>query len=129
MSRIFPRLTRIFLATALVFVGAMAHADSVVHAASVDSGGPHEHVAHAEAEATSLTARSGSIDLAKSEKNDPNHALGFCMDAHCCTPAVQMTGQDGLRHALESGKHVIAAESDYAHSITNPLLRPPRTIT
>ncbi len=128
MSCTFLRLAHLFLAAALVFAGVIAHADSVVHAASGDFGVAHEHVAHAEAEATSLTARSGSIDLAKSVENDPSHALGICLDAHCCTPAVQMTARDVLRHALESGKYVITAASDYALSIAHPLLRPPRTI-
>jgi hypothetical protein len=129
MSRTFPRLTRLFLAAALVFVGVIAHTGSVVHAASGDFGVPHEHAAHAEAEATSLTAQSGSIDLATSDKNDPSHSPGICIDAHCCTPAVQMAAQDVLRHALESGKHVIAAASDHALSMRHPLLRPPRTST
>ena len=128
MSRTFPRLIHLFLAVVFVFVSVIAHAGSVGHAASGDFGVPHERVAHAEAEATGLPARSGSIDPAESDKNDPSHALGICMDAHCCTPAVQMTAQDVLRHALRSGKGVIAAASDYALSIAHPLLRPPRTI-
>ena len=46
----------------------------------------------------------GPIDLVKPDRDDQSHTLGFCLDAQCCTPAVQMAAQDVVRHALESGK-------------------------
>lgn len=130
MNRIFPRLIRLFLATTLIFVGVITHTGSVVHSASSVFSVPHEHVSPAAAKAAGLPAQSGSINFFESETDtgDPSHALGLCLDAHCCTPAVQMTAQDVLRPPLTSGKPVIAATSNYALSVANSLLRPPCAI-
>lgn len=116
-----PRLMSVFLAAALVLSGLITHVGSVAHAASSDAGIAHEHLGQVD--------EAGPIDLAKPDTEDPSHALGFCIDAHCCTPAVHMTGQDEARHTLESGKLAIAGTANYALSIADSLLRPPRTIT
>lgn len=121
MRPVFPRLIRLFLATALVFGSVVTHAGSVVHAASNDSGIAHEHVSHTE-------AMPDLVDLADSNTSDPSHALGFCLDAHCCTPAVHMTAPDVPRRAPESGQRIIGNPSNYALSLAHCILKPPRAI-
>lgn len=119
MSRISKRLIRVFLAAALVFCGVVTHMGSVAHAAEL--GFAHEHMSHAE-------VTPGSDDLQDSDKDEPGHALGLCMDAHCCTPAVQMASQDTLLHPLTSGKLAAAVPSNYALAVALSLLKPPRAI-
>ena len=116
-----PRLISVFLAATLVLAGLITHVGSVAHAASSDAGIAHEHVGQVE--------EVGPIDLVKPDTDDQSHTLGFCLDAQCCTPAVQMAAQDVVRHALESGKLAIAGTSNYALSIADSLLKPPRAIT
>lgn len=119
MGRIFPQLIRLFLAATIVVGGIFVHMGSAAHATS-SFGVSHAHSGHSE--------KSDVTNLAKSDESVPSHALGFCIDAHCCTPAVHMAPQNGLRQSLERGRLVIAASPDYALSITDSLLRPPRAI-
>ncbi len=121
MSRICPRLIRFFLAAVFVFGGVITHADSVVYASASNFGVAHEHVTHAD-------ATPDSVDFSDTDKGDPSHTLGLCLDAHCCTPAVHTAAQDGLRHSLESGKLVFGPASNYALSVALSLLKPPRAI-
>jgi hypothetical protein len=121
MDRIFPRLLRLFLAAALIVGGALVHLDSAAHADSSDAGVAHGHASH--------EGDPGSADLSKDDQDSPSHALGFCIDAHCCTPAVHIAAHDGLRHPLESGKLVFGPASNYSLSVALSLLNPPRAIT
>ncbi|HZJ12528.1 MAG TPA: hypothetical protein VFD26_07750 [Methyloceanibacter sp.] len=118
MNRICPSLTRVFLAAIFVLGSVITHA-SVVHAGLSVT---HENVSHA-------GATPGSVDFTDTDKGDPSHALGLCIDAHCCTPAVHTAAQDVQRHSLESGKLVFGLASNYALSLPLSLLRPPRAIT
>jgi hypothetical protein len=120
MGRILPKLIRLFLIATLMAGGIFVHAGSVVHAASGDLGVGHNHSSHAET--------SNATDARAPDGTDPSHALGFCVDAHCCAPAVQ-ANQSILRQSLETGKLLIGASPDYALSVTDSLLRPPRAIT
>ena len=131
MSRICPRLIRLFLAVTLILGGVLTHVGSVVHAASSEFAVPHGHASPMEAKGVSFPAESSSINLLEpqSDTDDPSHALGLCIDAHCCTPAVHLAGQDLVRHSLESRKLVLADQPDYAFSVTDSLLKPPRAIT
>jgi hypothetical protein len=120
MGRIFPQLIRLFLAATLVVGGIFVHADAAAHAASSDLGVPHSHSTHAET--------SDATDFGTPHNTDPSHALGFCVDAHCCAPAVHMSAQCALWQSLESGKLAIGTSPDYALSVADSLLRPPRAI-
>jgi hypothetical protein len=128
MSYVLPRLIRLSLAAVLVFGGFIAHAGSVVHAASNGFGIAHGHVNTVKG--ASVPVQSGSIDLFVSDAgtDDPGHAPGFCIDAHCCTPAVHIAIHV-LRHSVESGKLVFGPASNYALSVALSLLKPPRVIT
>jgi hypothetical protein len=131
MSRICPLMIRLFLAVTLILGGVLTHVGSVVHAAaSSEFAVPHGHASPTEAKGVSFPAESSSIDLPEpqSDTDDPSHALGLCIDAHCCTPAVHLAGQDLVRHLLESDKLLLAAQPDYALSVAYSLLRPPRAI-
>ena len=120
MNPILPQLLRLFLAAALIVGGVLVHADSAAHADSSDADAAHGHAGHA--------ADLGSVDLSNDDQESPSHALGFCIDAHCCTPALHLAGQDLVRHSLESGKLVLDDQPDYAFSVTDSLLKPPRAI-
>jgi hypothetical protein len=122
MRRICPRLIRLFLAAVFVFGGVFMHAGSVVYASSSNFGVVHEHVNHAE-------TTPDSVDFSDTNEGDPSHALGICLDAHCCTPAVHTAAQNLQRYLLESGKLVFGPGSNYALSVAVFLLKPPRAIT
>lgn len=100
--------------------GFSVHADAASHAASNDADIVHSHAAQAET--------SDAADFGTPEDTDPSHALGFCIDAHCCAPAVHMAGQSAPWRSQESGKLTIGASPDYALSVAHSLLKPPRAI-
>ncbi len=121
MSRIFPQLIRLFLAAALIVGGVLIHVDLAAHADSSDAGVAHGHAGQ--------VPDPGSAGLSEDDQDGPSHALGFCIDAHCCAPAVHVASHDGLRHSLESGKPVFGPAPNYALSVALSLLKPPRAIT
>lgn len=128
MNCIVLRLIRLFLSGIFVLGSVLTHAGSVVHAAPGGFGVAHEHVSHAEAPTASLFGQSSTVDFADPSKDDPGHVAGFCLDAHCCTPAVHMAAQDGLSHTPEGDELAIGTASNYALSLARSLLRPPRSI-
>ena len=120
MGRIFPQLIRLFLVATVVVGGIFVHAVAAAHAASSDFGAAHSHSTQAETP--------DATDPGIPDNTDPSHALGFCVDAHCCAPAVHMAGQSAPWQSLESGKLTFGASPDYALSVADSLLRPPRAI-
>ena len=126
MKRV-SRLIRLSLAAALVFGGAITHADSLAHAHSNYDGVPHQHIAHAEAHVADVSAKadhSGS----DTDGESSNHGSAVCLDAQCCTPAVHPVTQEFLQ-TFERDRFGPAPAPDYALSVTFSLLKPPRDIT
>lgn len=112
----------ILLAAVLMFGGAVTLADSVSHAASKDLDSAHDHL-----NISLYTAGAESrVAAPDTGEEDPKHAAGHCLDAHCCAPVCQTTAQTVLNHPPKGGKFAPAATSDYVFTSTYNLLRPPR---
>lgn len=97
----------------------MGHATTFAHAASSQVDVLHEHSGHGEF---------GFVDRSGDDHKGSGDLRGFCVEAHCCAPAVDIASYDVLRHFLAGGKLVFGPASNYALSIALSLLRPPRTI-
>jgi hypothetical protein len=122
------QVMRMLLAIALLAGSVITHAGSLSHAAWGDAGASHQHTHLWDAELEALASDEGAGTV-EPDGHGSNHTTGLCLDAHCCTPAMQASAHDGLRHALQRGTLRAAAPSESVKSIAYTLLKPPRTLT
>lgn len=139
-----PRLLCLLLAVAMSVGGVTSHAGAVLHLAPGHSGGPSAATEDAAAEdaaaqdadadgaavlAIAATGHAGDVVWAAPDCDGAGHGLGgFCFEAQCCAPAVEMAACGVSRPAFEGGEHVIGDPGTYALSVAYSLLKPPRAI-
>ena len=115
----YSRFFRFLLAAVIMLGGSVAHARSVSHSDGDGFAFAHEHA---------VDYRHAHVhdDLPEEGQSSPNDSPHICMDAHCCTPAVEAAASRASRHAPNSEALTIAPSQNYALSIPRSLLRPPR---
>ncbi len=125
MNGLLPRLMSLFLAAAIAIGGVSSHAASVLHIT------PGHGAAGVNADALAAAAPDHGVDVvwAASDCDGAGHGFGgFCFEAQCCAPAVELAAYHVSRPGFEGGKHVIGDPGIYALSVTYSLLKPPRAI-
>ena len=129
MRRLLPRLICLLLAAAISIGGLASHAGSALHAAPGHASGSSSESRDTGSLAAAPADLAGDVFLTAADCDGAGHGLGgFCIEARCCAPAVQIAAPDVTRPGFESGKHVIGARDDYALSVAYSLLKPPRAI-